>query len=69
MLLTISCVGTGLSHIVLGAYIYLAVHDFDLSGLEWIPIISFGTVLFIASCGPLPLPYIILGEVIPDKVN
>lgn len=65
-----SCIGTGLSYIVLGTYVYCSTSlGMDLEYIQWVPVVSFSAVLFIASCGILPVPYIILGEIMPDKVG
>lgn len=41
----------------------------DLEYIQWVPVVSFSAVLFIASCGVLSIPYIVLGEMMPDKVR
>lgn len=41
----------------------------DLQCIHWVPVVSFSAILFIASCGLLPIPYIVLGEMMPDKVR
>lgn len=62
--------GTGISYIVLATYIYLNNFDhIDLTHLQWVPILSFAAVLFIASIGVLPIPYVILGEILPKKAS
>lgn len=67
-LLTFSAFGTGLSLLVLGLYTYLKSLGVNVDGLGWIPVVSFGLVLFIASCGVLPLPFVVISEIIPEKV-
>lgn len=70
ILLSCSCLGTGLAHVALATYIYLSTSlGMDLRCVQWIPVVSFSTVLFIASCGALPVPFVILGEIMPDKVG
>lgn len=69
VLFSMSCVGTGLSYIVLATYIYLTNCDLDLAHLQWIPVLSFASILFIASIGVLPIPYVILGEILPNKIK
>ena len=64
-----SCIGTGLSYVVLGTFIYLNNFDLDLAHFRWVPVLSFAAILFIASIGVLPIPYVILGEILPPKVN
>lgn len=63
--------GTGLGYMVLATFIYLnnSELDLDLAHLQWVPVLSFATILFIASIGVLPIPYVILGEILPNKVT
>lgn len=68
--MVVSFMGTGLSHCILATYILLsAVTEIDLSSVHWIPVFSFSMMLFIGSCGALPIPYVILSEILPDKVS
>lgn len=63
-----SCLGTGICYITLATYIYLSSR-MDLSHMHWIPVLSFGGILFIASFGVLPIPYIMLSEILPQQVS
>lgn len=66
----VSFMGTGLSHTILGTYVLLsATTNINLSAVHWIPVVSFSMMLFIGSCGALPIPYVILSEILPDKVS
>lgn len=66
----VSFMGTGLSHCILGTYVFVsATTDVDLTSVHWIPVVSFSMMLFIGSCGALPIPYVILSEILPDKVS
>lgn len=68
--MVVSFAGTGLSHCILATYILIsATTDVDLSSVHWIPVCSFSMMLFIGSCGALPIPYVILSEILPDKVS
>lgn len=70
MLMLISFTGTGISHSVLATYIYLgATTDINLDAFQWVPVVSFSSMIFIASCGALPIPYVIVSEILPDKVS
>lgn len=60
--------GAGLSHAFFGTYILLSTKGVNLIGYEWIPVVSFGAVLLIAGVGAIPVPYIILVEILPEKV-
>lgn len=55
---------------ILATYIYLSTSvGIDLREIQWVPVVSFSAILFIASCGALPVPYILLAEMMPEKVN
>lgn len=69
ILFMVACVGTAMCQLVLATFIYLTRNGYDLSDYSWVPLISFGAALFIGSLGPIPIPYIILSEILPDKVR
>lgn len=65
-----SFAGTGISHTVLATYIYLSANTtVNLDAYQWVPVVSFSAMIFIASCGALPVPYVIVSEILPDKVG
>lgn len=68
--MVVSFAGTAFSHVVLGTYIYLSMETkVDLTAFQWVPVTSFSAMIFIASCGALPIPYVIVSEILPDKVS
>lgn len=65
-----SFAGTGFSHVALATYIYLSANTtVNLDDFQWVPVASFSAMIFIASCGALPVPYVIVSEILPDKVS
>lgn len=65
-----SFAGTGISHVVLATYIYLSANTtVNLDDFQWVPVTSFSAMIFIASCGALPVPYVIVSEILPNKVS
>lgn len=68
-LLIISSIGAGLSLVTLGTYTYLNSLGYYVQPFSWVAIASFSSMLFLASCGIVPLPYVILAEIMPDKVG
>ncbi len=44
-------------------------YGYDLIGLGSIPLISFSVVLFAQSAGLVPLPFVIISEILPKEVN
>lgn len=53
----------------LGIYSYLNDSGYDLTTYNWIPLISFSTFVFISCFGILPLPFIVLTEILPTEVK
>lgn len=68
LLLTISASATSIGLAIMGTYSYLDKLNFDLHHFNWVPVCSLSFVIFIASIGILPLPFIVLAEVLPNKV-
>lgn len=64
-----SAVGICLGQIVLGAYAFLKAEGFDMSAYGWITVASFSFVLFVANWGVLSLPFVVISEIIPNKVD
>lgn len=69
VLLTVSASATSLGLAVMGAYSFLDKQHFDLKMFNWVPVTSLSFVIFIASIGILPLPFVVLAEVLPNKVS
>jgi MFS family permease len=57
----------GLAAIGLSSY-YKANHG-NMESLKYIPVISLSLIIFAASCGRLPLTYIMMAEIIPASVR
>lgn len=68
-LLLISLGGTVMGLSAMGCYSYLSYIKFDVTSMNWLPVVSLSFVLFISSIGLIPLPYVIISEVLPQKVN
>lgn len=69
VLLIISGSGCAIGLTVMGTFSYLVECGLDASGLNWIPVVSLSFVIFIASIGLIPIPYVIISEVLPQKVS
>lgn len=53
----------------MGSYSYMSAHNYDLEQFHLVPVISLSFVIFISSIGIIPIPYIIIAEVLPQKVR
>lgn len=68
-LLIFSTSGAFVGLMSLGIYSYLNENGYDLTTCNWIPLISFSTFIFISCFGILPLPFIVLTEILPAEVT
>lgn len=68
-LLIFSSFGGGLSLFGLGTYLYLNHLGCDLHAVSWVPVLTFSLVVFIASCGTIPITFVIMTEVLPTNVR
>lgn len=69
ILLITSAAATSLGLTVMGVYSFLGTHlHWNLAAFSWVPVTSLSFVIFIASIGILPLPYVVLAEVLPPNV-
>lgn len=69
VLLVISSALTGMGLVCLGVYMWLRHNGYSLSGFELIPLISFAVVLFAQSCGVVPLPFVVISEILPREAK
>lgn len=70
ILLILSSTGTGVGLAIFGTFTYMKdVLNNDVSSFNWIPIVSFSFVVFSASWGLLTLPFLVVTEILPEKVN
>ncbi|XP_031619027.1 facilitated trehalose transporter Tret1-like [Contarinia nasturtii] len=69
ILFAISSVGTALGLIVLGIYVMLKSWNYQVETLNWIPMVSFSFVVFIASLGLMTLPFVVISEIMPEKIK
>ena len=65
MITSAACVGIG--QLIMGLYSYLQYFEYDVN-LEWIPLFCFSVIIFSGGFGVLPLPFVIISEIIPEKV-
>lgn len=68
-LFAVSAIGTALGLITLGVYMMLKTWGYEVESYNWIPIASFSFVLFIASWAVLTLPFLVIPEIMPEKLK
>lgn len=69
MLLLISTCGTTLGLVITGTYAYLSENGHNVEGLNFLPVVSLSFVIFVAAIGIIPVPYVLVNEIFPRKVN
>lgn len=69
ILMIISTTLTSIGYCIVGTYSYLRSLGYNVNSLGWIPILGLSLVIFVASLGILTLPYVIVAEVLPQKVR
>lgn len=69
LLLYVSSVTMIITLITLGAYFYVKHIDIDVSNFGWIPLASLVLYVLGFSIGFGPIPWLMLGEILPSKVR
>lgn len=69
ILLTFSAIGTAICLTLLGAYSYCNKIGLNVEDYSWISIASFSGMMFTAACGIIPLMFVVIAEVMPEKVQ
>lgn len=69
ILFLVSTFGAFISLTLLGVYSYLVDHGHDLTAYSWIPLICFAFFRLIICIGILPIPFVVIPEILPTEVN
>lgn len=67
-LLLISTSGGFIALLVTGAFVYLHKQGFDMSSYNMLPVISISFYVFICVIGILPVPFVMVSELLPQRV-
>lgn len=68
-LLIISAVGSCLGLASMGTYIRYVQAGYISAAHDWIPMASFGFLIFIANWGLMTLPFLVISEVMPERIR
>lgn len=68
-LLIVSALGSFLGLFAIATYIRYLQAGYDLTAYDWIPLASFGFLVFIANCGMTTLPFLVIAEVMPERIR
>lgn len=69
VLLLISTAGGCVALLVAATFTLLSRQGYDLSSFSFIPVASLSFYLFICAIGLLPVPYVMVSEVLPQRVS
>lgn len=64
-----STTGTALGLITMGVYMMLRSWGYPVDAHNWIPVVSFSFVIFIASWAILTLPFLVISEIMPQHLK
>ncbi|XP_058446700.1 facilitated trehalose transporter Tret1-like isoform X2 [Malaya genurostris] len=68
LLFTISGAGISIGLAIFAAFSYVKSIGYDVTSFNWLPLVCFSVVIFVASMGVLTLPFVVLAEIVPQKV-
>lgn len=69
ILYIISTVGASIGFITLGSYMLFKEWNYNMNAFNYIPIVAFSTIIFLAAIGISTLPYILIGEIMPQNLK
>lgn len=69
LLIVLSAMAMAFGLIVLGVYMMLKSWHIDLAAFSWIPLVSFSFAVFVSQLGVLSIPFIVLAEIMPEKIK
>lgn len=64
-----STIGTAFGLGTLGTYVLLKSWDYDVEAYNWIPIVSFSFVVFVAALAVMSLPFVVISEIMPERLK
>lgn len=53
----------------LGVFSYLKVNNYPVESFSWVPIASFSFVIFIVNWAVFTLPFLVISEIMPEKLK
>lgn len=68
VLLIVSASGASVGLATMATFSYFHKYGYDVSAFNLVPVISLSFFIFISSVGLIPIPYVIIAEVLPRKV-
>lgn len=69
LLLLVSSIGTCICLVVTGVFTYLSKTGYDVTPIEWLPVVSLCGVILLGAIGITSLCYTIVTEIFPNDVG
>lgn len=69
LLLIISAVGITIGQAIFAGFSYAKSLGYNVESFDWLPLVCFSFSIFIGSVGVLTLPFLVLAEVMPQKIK
>lgn len=69
ILLLISIIVMGICTLLIGAFFFLKEHEYDVSSIGLIPLVSMCLFIILFSVGFGPIPWMLIGEIFPAQIK
>lgn len=68
--MAVSFAGTGISQLILATYMLMdTCTEIDVQPYNWVPMVSFSASIFFAAAGAIPVPFVVIAEILPEKIR
>lgn len=68
-LLIVSAIGSALGLLVMATFLRCQESGYDVSGVAWLPMAAFAMSVFMANWGLMPLSFLVVAEVMPERLR
>ena len=65
----VSTIGTAFGLALLGMFMMLKSWNYNVEAFNWIPIVSFSFIAFMANWALLSLPFVVIAEIMPENLK
>lgn len=69
LMISVSAAGVALGLSILGVYMMLKSWNIDVTAFNWLPLASFSFIIVLSQMGVLSLPFVVLNEIMPEKIK
>ncbi|KAH0567362.1 facilitated trehalose transporter Tret1-like [Cotesia glomerata] len=68
-LISISCIGIVICNCILGVFFYLKYHSYDVSSVNWLPLIALSAFSILYCLGMGPAPFVVMSEIFSSDIS